>query len=447
MKKSNLTGWRGVFSFTLIQTLKSKSFIVSYIIMVTLAMISMPIINMITSGNSADSDTPNPIQKVYINNETTLPNMDFTGLLEEKSLTHIAYEKMQESYDAVADRIQTQENDSIIMTVSDKDGMYNLSFVKASEGPVGKGSLQQLGNALVEQFDTLRINTLGITQEQLEMLNAPISSSVSMTDVNGAPVIKEDTSISEIEYFFVYGILFIILMVNMMGSTLIATSIVTEKSTRVIEYLLITVKPLALMVGKVLAMLIAVLLQMGSMVALFFVSNIITTSFLSDTGESIMTQYLPDNIFANLNIINIIFCFIIMLLGLVFFAILASLAGATVSRLEEIQEGLTMFTIISIVGAYMGIGAASALMGSGESAYVTFTLLFPLSSPFILPGALLIGKANLLIVALATVLLILAIMLLFKFVAKVFETLILHNGNTIKPKEIIKIFKTVKEGK
>jgi ABC-2 type transport system permease protein len=415
--------------------------------MVTLALISMPIVNMITSGNTANSDSPNPIEKVYINNETTLPDMDFTGLLKDKALTHIAFEKMQESYDTVSERIQSKESTSVIMTVSDQDGSYSLTFVKSSEGPVGKGNLQQLGSAVAEQFDTYRINTLGITQEQVEMLNAPITSSVSMTDVNGVPIVKEDTSISGIEYGFIYGILFIILMVSTMSGSLIATSVVTEKSTRVIEYLLISVKPLALMIGKVFAMLVAVLLQMGSMVVLFFISNTITAKFLSDNGQSMLSQYLPDNIFANINIINIVLCFLLMLLGVIFYAILASLAGATVSRLEEIQEGLTLFTLTSIVGAYMGIGAAGTLMGSGESAYVTFALLFPLSSPFILPGALLIGKATLLIVALAAILQIIAILLLFKFVAKVFETLILHNGSTIKPKELIKIFKTVKEGK
>ena len=196
-----------------------------------------------------------------------------------------------------------------------------------------------------------------------------------------------------------------------------------------------------------MAMLVAVLLQVGSMVGLFFVSNVVTALFISDTGESLVAKYLPENIFANINIFNIIFCFILMLLGTIFYAILASFAGATVSKLEEIQEGLTVVTFSTLIGAYIGIGAASTLMGSGDNAFVTFALLFPMSSPFILPGALLIGKASIIIVAIATVLQIIAILLLFKLVAKIFETLILHNGNTIKLKDAIKMFKTLKGGK
>jgi len=447
MKKNNLTGVWDVFSFTLIQTLKSKSFFISYIIMVTLALLSMPLISIITSGKTANLDAINPIQKVYVNNESNLPDMDFNGLLTDEAVAHIAFENMQESYELVADRIQTEEKTSVILTITDQDGAYNFTFAKAGDGPVGYENLQQLGNAVSVQFSSLKIAALGLSQEQMEKLFTPVTANVSMTDMQQQAIFKEDTSISNAEYWFVYAVLFIVLMVSVMASSLIATSIVTEKSTRVIEYLLISVKPLALLMGKILSMLVAALIQMGSVVAVFFISNMVTANFISDTGENIIAKYLPDNIFANLNLINILFCFLFMLMGILFYGILAGFAGATVSKLEEIQEGLTLFTVISLVGAYMGIGAANVLMGHGDSAYVTFTLLFPLSSPFILPGALLIGKANLLIVALSAVLQIASIFLLFKLVANVFEFLILHTGKPIKPKDLIKIFKTVKEGK
>jgi ABC-2 type transport system permease protein len=202
------------------------------------------------------------------------------------------------------------------------------------------------------------------------------------------------------------------------------------------------VKPLALMIGKILAMLVAVLLQMGSMVIMAFISNKITASLTPGGDESLMTRILPSHIFANINIVNILLCFVLILLGFIFYATLAGLAGATVSRIEEVSEGLTLFTFTNLIGCYIGLGAANVLMGAGTNAYVTFALLFPLSSPFILPGALLIGKASLPMVAIAVVLQIVIIILLFKFVAKVFETLILHNGNKIKMNELIKLSKT-----
>ena len=444
MKKSNIAGWKDVFSFTLIQTLKNKAFIITNIILLILVLVSMPLITKITStGATEDSEATSPINKVYVSNQSALPEMEFTQLLENQKFSHIIFETMQEEYDTVSNRIDTEETDSVILTISDREGMYSLSFVKASSGAVKDSSLTALGNAVAEQFDTFRINTLGITQDQISMLQAPVEAKVSMTDVDGNAITKEDTSISGSEYWFIYVILFVVLMVNTMSSSQIATSIVTEKSTRVIEYLLTSVKPLALMVGKVLAMLVAVLLQMTAMVVTVFISNYLSSALSNGEGASLLARYLPKDIFQNLNIVNIIFCFILVALGFIFYATLAGLAGATVSRMEEISEGLTLFTFVNIIGAYIGIGAASALMGAGDSAYVTFSFLFPLSAPFILPGAILIGKASLPIIAIAIVLQIIFILLLFKFVAKVYETLILHNGNTIKVKELIKISKTL----
>lgn len=443
MKKSNLTGWKDVFSFTLTQTLKSKAFIISYVILLTLMIISMPLIKMITDKGSKDTNTSSPIKKVYINNETKLPAMDFKELLKDEKYTNISFESMQEEYTAVADRIEKKENESIILTIKESNENYSLDFVRSSKGSIKESHLETLANALVPLFETLKIDALGIKDEQLAMIHAKVTSKVSMTDVNGVEIVKEDTSITFSEYWFVYGILFVAMMVNIMASTQIAYSVATEKSTRVIEYLLTSVKPLALMVGKIIAMLTAVVLEIITLMIALFASNTVSAVLSSGNNESVLSQYLPKDLFNNINIINIIFCLILIVLGMIFYAALAGLAGATVSKIEEIQEGLTLFTFTNMVGVYIGLGAISVLMGKGINGYVTFSFLFPLSSPFILPGAIMVGRASVPIVAAAIVLQVIFIILLFKFVAKVYEALILHNGNKIKIKDLIKLSKTM----
>lgn len=441
MKKSNLTGWQNVYTFTLGQFLKSKAFIISYIILITIMIVSMPVINMLTSKGQLDTDTPNTVKKIYIDNKTSFQNIDLSGILDKDYLSHIELTLMDEDYDTVAQRIESAESEAVILLITEAEGAFNLELVRASEGPVKEANLRQLGDALTEQFTEYRIKALGITSDQLDIINAEVSSVVTIIDTNGDPIIKEDDSISIIEYWFVYGVLFSVLMVNMMASTQIATSIVTEKSTRVIEYLLISIKPLALIVGKILAMLTAVLLQMISMIIVLLLSNFAFGKTIGG-GEDVLSKYLPANIFESINIGNIILCLIMVVLGMVFYAALAGLTGATVSKLEEVSEGLTLFTFISLIGAYVGLGAINTMMNLGMNGYVTFTLLFPLSSPFVLPGAIMIGKANGLLIGGAILLQIVFIILLFKFVSKVFETLILHSGNKIKLSELIKISKT-----
>ncbi len=440
MNKSNINGWRNVFSFTLRQTLKNKAYLISFALLLMLSMVSMPLIKSITTGNE-DSNAPSPIQKVYVVNQTALTNVDFNGYLKDEKLSHILFEDLKEDYDTVVDRIENGENTSVILAITNQNGAFSLSFLKASKGPVKDSNLQYLVVSVSKQFEAFKLEALGVTEEQAAILHAEVSTKVSLADADGAIIVKENTAISNAEYWFIYGILFVILMVNMMASTQIATSIVTEKSTRVVEYLLTSVRPLALMVGKILAMLVAVLLQIVTMVLVLFGSNKISASLSG--SESVMAQYLPKDIFGNLNILNILICLILFVLGIIFYATLAGLAGATVSKLEEISEGMTLFTLVNLVGVYIGLGAANTMMASSDNSFVTFALLFPLSSPFVLPGAILVGKASLSMAAIAIVLQLVFIVLLFRFVAKVYETLILHTGSKIKVKDLVKLSKTV----
>ena len=443
MNRSMISGWRDVLSFTLIQTLKSKSFIVSYLILLILVTATIPVIGYFSKSGEKDPNAASPIKKVYVSNETTLPDMDFSKLKEETPFKNIAFETLTEDSKATSDRIEAEENTSVLLTISVANGQYSLSLVKSSKGPVGDSDLTQLGDAISKQFESYKINALGISEAQLAMLNATVDTSVSLLDAGGNTVVKETDSITLNEYWLVYGVCFILFMINAMAGAQIATSIVTEKSTRVMEYLLTSVKPLALIIGKIIAMLTAVLMQMISLVIMVFLSNVATSAFILGNGDNVLSKYLSSNIFANLNIGNILLCLLLILLGLIFYATLAGLAGATVSRMEELQEGLTLFTFTNIIGLYIAMAASATLMGDSSNGFAIFAYLFPISSPFLLPGAILIGKISLPLAAASIALLIVSNLLLCRFVAKIFESLILHNGNRIKIKELFKFAKTV----
>ena len=73
-----------------------------------------------------------------------------------------------------------------------------------------------------------------------------------------------------------YALVFIGMMICMMTGSQVATSVVVEKSSKVVEYLLTTIKPLAIIVGKVLAMLCVVVTEIVGLIVVFAVSNAIT---------------------------------------------------------------------------------------------------------------------------------------------------------------------------
>lgn len=54
--KNKLSGWKDVFSFTLTQTLKSKPFIVSFVIMMVLALVASPVMSMISDVDGGNEN-------------------------------------------------------------------------------------------------------------------------------------------------------------------------------------------------------------------------------------------------------------------------------------------------------------------------------------------------------------------------------------------------------
>ena len=131
---------------------------------------------------------------------------------------------------------------------------------------------------------------------------------------------------------------------------------------------------------------------------------------------------------------------VVFALGFILYAYLAGIAGATVSKVEEMADGLKIFTFAMLIGAYTVIAyLASAVGGADWGMVVDFLYVFPLTSPFIVPASLFIGKISIGIALLSVAALVLTIVLLMFFVAAVYEYLIYYNGSPVKIKELIKI--------
>lgn len=450
MKRSNISGWRDVFTFTLKQTLKSRAFIIGYIIFVVFSLLVFPAINYILNSDEEDEGLIN-IQSVYVFNETEITNIDFEQISDlEFVVSDLKFITTNNNYQDVLEQIETEEESSVALKITKDEGRYLLHFTKSTSEIVKSSELEILGDAVRDAFEKAIVDHSSISDEQLKVIKSQVGNRVSTIgteiDSEGNEIIIEDTSISYNDYWFLYGMLFALLMITIMSSSRIATSIVTEKSSRVIEQLLVSVKPLAIIVGKTLATLCAVLIQFISIIILAAVSNYITNRNINTGQENVIKNYINPDIISNLEVGNILICLIIFVLGLIFYATFAALVGSTASRVEDTAESLSMFTIASLIGAYVGMAAAGVLMGVGENAFVYFALIFPLSSPFILPGVVLLGKSSILITIISIIVLVGSTILLFNFTAKVYETLILHTGNRIKIKELFKMAKNSKEG-
>ncbi len=444
MKKDSVKGWKDVFTFTLTQTLKSKAYRVTLVIMLLIAMVSMPIMNLVLGGDIAAEPEKSAIEKVYFYNMTLYRNLDMDSELTDE-YKHIVFESAVGDVTAQETKIAEEEVNSVILLLVEDDQNCYIQFLRSPKSDVTNYELQMLGQYVQNAYTKAKVRLLGLTEEQMTFFETSVVASSSVVDTENALVL-EDTSITQVEYWFIYGMMFVILMVCVLASSQVATSIVQEKSSKVVEYLLTSVRPLAIIVGKVFAMLVTVMIQLVALVVTGFVSVKIG-SMLSGTGTNAITQFMTPEMLESLNAGNIILGLVVAGAGMVLYATLAGLCGATASRMEEANESQSLLTTVSLVGFYIGFAAAGTLMASGDNAFVIFALIFPISSAFLLPAALLVGKADLWISLIAIAVLVISIILMFKFVAKVYEGLILHNGSRLKMKDVFAMAKKSKPQK
>jgi ABC-2 type transport system permease protein len=153
----------------------------------------------------------------------------------------------------------------------------------------------------------------------------------------------------------------------------VAAGVVEEKSSRVVEVLLATLRPSHLLRGKILGIGLLGLLQLLliGLVALF-VSN------------AVGSLEFPSGAIATMGVVLVWF-----VLGFFFYAGLFAVAGSIVSRQEDLQTTMTPLTILIIASFIIGLSAT----GDPDSTLAVVASLLPFSSPLVMPTRIVLGDA------------------------------------------------------
>ena len=148
-------------------------------------------------------------------------------------------------------------------------------------------------------------------------------------------------------------------------------SVMEEKTNRIIEIIISSVKPFHLMTGKIIGVSLAALTQVLIWGAMFFAFSYIFSMFFGistsyNAGEVILSS--EDNgglsssaldmisAFMNLPLANIFIAFIMYFIGgyLLYAAIFASI-GAAIDNQADAQQFMMPITILVIIALYAGI--------------------------------------------------------------------------------------------
>lgn len=457
MRKSEFRGWTEVFRFTFIQTWKNRSFLIFMIISWIVCILAVPVLSAIGSGKKTTEEyhiEKVNIDKVYVYDELGLTVMGFdTTVFKQKEefknlpIVPVDYElgseTREDDWKKFAEKLDKEPRSIAIHMRSDATHSFSFDIVRAIDSEVTKTECEYIGSLLTEEFNDFKYKITNFGEEQQKALDAKYEVTGLLEEKDGT-FVTERAHLSNAKYWVVYGVLFIVMMICITGAMQIATAVAMDKSSKVMEYLLTSIRPMALIFGKVLAQVVSVVIQMGASFALALLSNVVTAKV---TGNNYLQTKLPEGIFENLNPLNIALALLVIALGVMLYGFIAGLCGAMVSKMEELQESVSLLTITNIVGSYLALAAALVMQSSITTPLFYIAVLVPISSPFLLPGVVLIGVGSWEIKILSLVILIVMDVLILFTSARVYEALLLYNGNKIKFKDLKKFLKEARGGK
>ena len=143
-------------------------------------------------------------------------------------------------------------------------------------------------------------------------------------------------------FLYTYIMIFALYMVIMMYGQMIATGVASEKSSRAMELLITSAKPVGLMFGKVAAACIAGLFQLTAV----FGSAILFFSLNKDSWSD--TSFIQSIFDMPLWLLGYMLVF--FLLGFLLFAFMYGAVGSTVSKLEETGSAVMPVTLTFLAG-------------------------------------------------------------------------------------------------
>jgi ABC-2 type transport system permease protein len=375
--------------------LRSKAYIVSTVVLLVL-IIGATVVMKLLSGGGADAT-------VGVTGPTTV----LSGPL-------------QASAKAIGESVDTT-------TVADEAA----GRAKVSDGSIDAlliGDGKSLEVVVKKDLDANLKNAFNVLAGQLEFSQqvtalggdpAKVNADVAAAQVEVRPMEQPyDYNGQQLVLGIIAGVLIYISL--LLNGQMVAQGVVEEKTSRVVELLLSTIRPWQLMAGKVLGIGTMGLIQMvligGVGIAAGLATGVLTISLSAALG-------------------TVIWLIVWYLLGFFMYSIVFAALGALVSRQEDVSGAVTPALMFVIAGYIVGVTVLPADPGNS---FVEVLSLIPMFSPTLMPMRLAMGGVPVWEAGLSVLLVVALIPALIWFAGRVYNNAVMRTGAKVKLRDALK---------
>lgn len=450
MKKKGFKGWNDVCAFTFRQNVRKTGYkavttIISFLI---IAAIIAVIIILAYNDNKKSKDEMeeyvSPIQAVYIIDKSGYLE-DFNqyaetlleGVFDDTNFIYVYDEKDLETREKWLETALKDEKEAVVIYVSLDNAGYVIEALVPDNSNYKENDCNKLTSHMLSYFEMNKLTKVLSPEQAAEVLR-PTTSSFDTIGDDG------NVAVTLIKMFgpMIFGLL-LYMMLILYGQN-IAKEVSMEKMSKLVETLLVSIHPNALITGKVIAIALTAIIQfltwIASVIIGFVAGNAIAHLLYPEYENVIVTviKFLRDNISETaLSLPSILLAIVIFCIGFLFYSFLAGLSGCMMGRPDEASSAAVFFqlpVIISWLVTYM-----STLME--KEALVKVLRYIPLTAPFSVPMDLISGTIGIWQGLVALLILLVFSYFVIILSVKVYKGLVLYTGQKVSLKLIGKILK------
>ena len=194
----------------------------------------------------------------------------------------------------------------------------------------------QLGAALEKVLIREQMTHRGMVAADADTMLQP----VEIVGAHGSH--HEDHESAEISVGVLFFVMYLVIMLYGMN---VARSIIEEKTSRIFEVMLATIRPEAMMAGKIIGVGSVGLTQVGIWLA----------AALLLAAASIAVHFGGDTIHLSLTVSQVVFFFVYFILGYLLYASIAAALGAMTNSEQELQQ-FNMFLVLPLMFCFGMLG-------------------------------------------------------------------------------------------
>ncbi len=472
--KKDLKDFGKIFSFTFFHQVKAKGYMAATIILALICLVlpaaGMAIAEYVSMDGVEEEDgffedgvfeevKSSPVKQVYVVDNTEGEQIDFSylALVGEEEFQDVVYTDCEDINQA-AELAEGTEN-SLILVLENRMGSHHVQVLLPDESAMEMDDAWAFESFLNQYFQVALIEKSGLDYSSIGVLNSPVYLTEEVLlpgESEGAEdTVPEDGIIIEDEeedgmgvlkmvlsYVLPYfNIMILYFMVLLYGQS-IAGNVILEKSSKLMDTFLVSVKPWTMIFGKVAAIVAASCLQLLLWIACLvsgFALGTVLVKTINPQTEMILVMVFDnlENFTQIFSIPGTIVGILILLAGFMLYSTLASICGAVVEKQEDLSSSIGVFTMVLVISFFCTLWGG-LMTESGAASWMNWV---PFTATLITPSNLMIGLVSVGEGLISLGIILVSIFLLMLVAGKVYQMMALYRGKAPSIKKLIQMLR------